>query len=321
MSEQNQQPKTVISSESFEKLFESLCNLLGSKPSEQTAVLGKYDDIYKYKDRDFVWFKSYVAKFWWRNGIVDSLTIPTANALGHQYKADVSNMNFYDYKGVRLGMSKARVHELWGEPSNEFLKDDDQVWYYEHKLPYIERGSYSLKADLNIGFDDNGLVTSFGAILDGPLDGEFKRLMQRCHYCLSEATEGIQKIRQALRSGYSSVSLNTERFTVTKNLDEVLQCATKAEELLDGGGGGDYIDDKLITPEIVRDKASNLRADLDESFSGQNSIVSSSKKFSGSLPILIILSILALIGIFSGNVFLLLVFGISAGAYWWTKFK
>jgi hypothetical protein len=225
----------VNANDSFEKVFAFLCQMLGGKPSEQLSVLGKYDNIRRLPDRHLVWFRSSLATYWWQNGLVTSLSVPTSDAGGHS--CGEGARDYYVYRGVRLGMTKAQVKHAWGDPSSE----GSQVWEYEHKLPYITRGPLTLKADLSLGFDESDCVSCFIATLDGPNDSEFRRLMQRSHYCLG-----------------------------THALDEAAQCATKAEELLDGGGGGSDIEGTLFTPALVRERVQAIRAASHEKSASEN---------------------------------------------------
>lgn len=204
----------------FEDAFHDLCQMLAEKPSAQVATLGQPDQVRELPTHNAVWFKPARATFSWENGVVSSVSAPTDSArVGARPQVAPED---YDYRGVRLGMTKEQVRATWGDPTDE----GRYVWTYEHKLQYITHDTGTYKADLGLGFDDEGSVICFTATLDGAPDTEFRRLMQRGHYCLS-----------------------------VQEFDEALRCASEAARLLDGGGGGVYIDESLVSPASIRDRA------------------------------------------------------------------
>jgi len=112
-------------SSSFKELFYSLCELLGESRTELTNHLGVSNDISENEDRAFIGYKDINASFRVKNNRVDHLTVPIADAYGHDYNGPTE---FYSFDGVELGMTKEEIIAKWGEPvSRKYLNYENKV--------------------------------------------------------------------------------------------------------------------------------------------------------------------------------------------------
>lgn len=102
-----------MNSSSFSEQFFSLCESLGSPNASLQDRLGKYDDVLSDEHRAFVWYRDSFASFRIKDGRVDHLAVPVADAYGHRY---FGPKDHYQLEGVRLGMSKGDVRRIWGRP-------------------------------------------------------------------------------------------------------------------------------------------------------------------------------------------------------------
>lgn len=108
----------------FEEQFYSLCEMLGENISTLNSQFGRATDISANEDRAFICYPDSHAVFRVKNNLVDHLTIPKADAYGHDYDGP---KDFYSFDGVRLGMTKEEIIEQWGEPAGR------KYFCYENK--------------------------------------------------------------------------------------------------------------------------------------------------------------------------------------------
>lgn len=130
-------PVSPRPSGSFDDEFVWLCSFLGSRYTALRATLGEHDDA----DRAWVWFKSVQTSFGVDadNGRVFGLHVPTIDAFGHSLTGDTDN---YCVHGVRPGMSKVQVAEVWGEPTNGTR--DHSGWRYDNKAVRTRSGGLAV---------------------------------------------------------------------------------------------------------------------------------------------------------------------------------
>ncbi len=101
---------------SFREALLALSDVLGATPKELTSRVGPPDDVSEDEHRAFLWYQNANAAFRVKAGKVDHLAIPIANAAGDPYTGPGE---YFEFEGVRLGMSKDEVLAAWGAPQGQ----------------------------------------------------------------------------------------------------------------------------------------------------------------------------------------------------------
>jgi hypothetical protein len=141
---------------SFDDEFRWLSALVGGPDSVLRSALGAHNDA----DRAWVWFESVHASFCLADGRVIRISVPTVDAFGHRLTEANTR---YLLGGVRPGMTKAQVMDLWGEPSSGNY--DDCAWRYDQKASRTRSGAFAVPI-LYFGVESEILET-FEARLKG----------------------------------------------------------------------------------------------------------------------------------------------------------
>lgn len=102
----------------FEDDFTSLCDLLGEKSTKLFQEFGKPDDIDENADRSYVCFNSNHTHFGFNDSSIFVFQMPIADSFGHPFQ---TTDTYYNFKGLKLGMTKDEVISIWGQPKTEGL--------------------------------------------------------------------------------------------------------------------------------------------------------------------------------------------------------
>lgn len=105
----------------FEDEFNSLIELLGENSSELFIKMGQPDDIDETSARSFVSFQENHSHFGFNGNSIFYVSMPIIDSFGHTLE---SNDEYYSFKGLRLGMTKEEVVNVWGEPATK----GDYIW-------------------------------------------------------------------------------------------------------------------------------------------------------------------------------------------------
>jgi outer membrane protein assembly factor BamE (lipoprotein component of BamABCDE complex) len=170
----------MASKTTFEDEFTSLCELLGENSSTLSQKFGKPNDVDENEVRTFVCYEKNHSFFGYDDNHLFKLQIPIADSSGHYFE---TTSDYYTFNGLRIGMSKEEVLNVWGEPATQGI----YVWNIGNmKIP--NGNEINISIEFTEREEDDYFLSSFNADLveKEPFDQLFLKISD-CIGC-NEAT-------------------------------------------------------------------------------------------------------------------------------------